>query len=347
MNAKRVTSEDVARRAGVSRTTVSLVLNDVQSVQISEETRQRVIETARELDYVPDAAAQALASRRVKIIGLIMTRDRHNIVADIFLTQILDGLIEAVTQHDFRLLIDIVDPEDRKESYLKLVRSKRIDGVVISGPRFNDEAYQALKEYGFPVIVMGQIPGQTCCFVDVDNFQAAKNAVSYLIELGHKKIVCITNAPLSFTAAAARLQGYRAALEEADLPFDPSLVAYGNFDADSGYHQMSKLLDHPPKGEAFTAVFAASDVVAFGAKAALRERDFKIPEDIAMVGFDDVPLARYIDPPLTTVRLPAYEIGWTAGNQLVRMISGEGPEHEQIILDTQLIVRQSCGSGLT
>ena len=345
MRAKRVTSQDVADRAGVSRTTVSLVLNDVQGIQISDETRQRVLEAAQFLDYVPEAAAQALASRRVGIIGLILTRSPRHIASDTFLTQILDGLVEVVHEQGMRLLIDILEAHTQREAYLHLVRSKRIDGLILSGPRFDDAALESLEADGFPTVLMGSLPESGFYSVDVDNFNAAKEAVDHLIKLGHRRIACITNAATSYTAAAERLRGYRYAIEDAGLTYDNALVRQGDFDPESGYQRMQDLLETEyTQKEPFTAAFVASDVVAFGAKAAIREHRLKIPEDIALVGFDDVPFSRYSEPPLTTVRLPAHDLGWTTGNQLIRLVMGEKIDKSRILLDTELIIRKSCGA---
>jgi LacI family transcriptional regulator len=344
---KRVTSQDVAKQAGVSRTTVSLVLNKVQGAQISEETRQRVLEVAQELGYVPDAAAQALASRRAQIIGLVLTRSAHHIASDIFLTQILDGLMDVVHAHDMRLLLDILEPPHQKQAYMDLVRAKRIDGIILSGPRFHDDGLQMLEEHGFPTILMGHMPEAGCCSVDVDNYSAAHRAVSYLIEHGHQTIACITNADLTYTASSERLNGYRAALEEAGLPFDEDLVRYGDFTPESGYQHMQSLVrTHHRRGHPFSAAFVASDVVAIGAKAALRAELLAVPQDVSLVGFDDIPFARYMDPPLTTIRLPAYQLGFTAGQHLIHLIQRDEPVVPRALLPTELVVRESCCSHI-
>jgi len=336
MNANRITSRDVAEHAGVSRTTVSLVLNNVQGVQISPETRSRVIEAAQELGYVPNAAAQALASSRAQIIGLILTRNPHHISSDAFLNQILDGLITAAHEHSIRLLIDIVEVHHQKKAYLELVRAKRIDGLILSGPRFDDEALLYLQQDHFPTVLMGQLPDTDFYSVDIDNFAAAQQAVEHLVKLGHKRIACITNAPPSYTAAADRLDGYRERLKYYRIPYDEALVRYGDFNPESGYQQMKELLsiDEPP-----TAVFVASDVVAIGAKAAIVEQGLKIPQDIALVGFDDIPLARYLDPPLTTVRLPASQLATRASKMLIQIIQGNPPVEKQVLLDSPRLSR--------
>jgi DNA-binding LacI/PurR family transcriptional regulator len=342
MRTKRVTSRDVAERAGVSRTTVSLVLNNVQGVQISKETRERVVEAALTLDYVPNAAAQALASRRAQIIGIILTRNPHHIASDAFLTQILDGLITAVHDYSMRLMIDIVEPEHQKKAYLDLVRAKRIDGLILSGPRFDDQALMDLESDRFPTVLMGQLPHTDFYSVDIDNFSSAETAVNHLINLGHQQVACITNAHPSYTAASERLRGYRQALDANSIPYNEEIVRYGDFDPESGYSQMSELLDLAPQ---ISAAFVASDVVAVGAKAAIVERGLRIPNDIALVGFDDVPLARYLDPPLTTVRLPASELAAKASKTLIEIIQGSPPTEKQILLSSELIIRQSCGAN--
>ena len=339
---KRVTSKDVAAAAGVSRTTVSLVFNQVAGMHISENTRQRVIEAAQMLGYVPDAAARALARRKAQIIGLVLTRNPHQIASDGFLTQVLDGLIKTLHQSGLRLLFDIVDPHHQKEAYLQLVRSKHIDGVILSGPQFTDEALQALLEVSFPTVLMGQVPDMDAYSVDVDNCAASRMAVAHLLGLGHRRIACITNAAITYTAAADRLKGYRQALDAAGVPFDASLVRYGDFTLQSGYLAGKDLLE---SGVEFSAAFVASDEVALGFHAALRDAGRKAPEDIALVGFDDLPMAYYLDPPLTTVHLPAARLAEEACLMLVSLINGHPPQNRKVILDTHLVVRESCGAG--
>lgn len=343
MNLKRVTSQDVADAAGVSRTTVSLVLNKVEGSQISEETRKRVIAAAQQLNYVPDAAARALASRRAQIIGLVLTRSPHHIASDAFLTQILDGLIGVIHHHRMRLLIDIIEPEHQKQAYLQLVRAKHIDGVILSGPRFDDQALRALEDDGFPAVLMGMLPGTNLSSVDVDNRSAARGAVEHLLSLGHKKVACITNAPALYTAADDRLNGYREALENKGLTYNEDLVRYGDFSIESGYKRMSDLV---ASGVQFSAAFVASDDVALGAKAALREAGLRIPNDVALVGFDDLPMAYYTEPPLTTVHLPAIELAQQASELLLKLLKGHQVTKRKIILDTHLVVRKSCGAYL-
>jgi LacI family transcriptional regulator len=327
--------------AGVSRTTVSLVLNDVEGIKIRPETRQRVVEIADKMGYVPNAAARALVSQRAQIIGLFLIRSSHHISSDAFITQTLEGLLDVVHQHDVRLMIDIIEPEHQREIYLEMARAKRIDGILLSGPRLDDEALRVLEKEGFPTVLIGQLPGSGFCFVDVDNCASAEMAVAHLIQLGHTRIACITNASASYTAAVDRLGGYHNALTSAGLPFDPALVRYGDFTVESGYQQMKDLLD---SGVPFTAAFVASDTLVLGAKAALFERDLRVPQDVALVGFDDLPFAQYMNPPLTTVHLPAVDLARQSCNLLICLLQGEQPCNQQTILDTRLVIRGSCGA---
>jgi DNA-binding LacI/PurR family transcriptional regulator len=338
---KKVTSQMVAERAGVSRTTVSFVLNKVEGIQISEETRLRVLKAARDLGYVPNASAQALVGQRTKIIGLVLTRSPSHITSDAFLTQVLNGLMEVTRRHKMRLLLEVVEDLHHREAYMELAWSKRIDGILLSGPRFDDEALHALEEDGFPAVLLGQLPGSSFPSVDVDNTAAAEKAVAHLVRLGHRRIACITHAQPQYTTTNQRLEGYHKALAAAGIPYDEELVRYGDFSPESGYQEMVSLL---AGDKHIDAVFAASDVVAMGVMGAIREAGLSIPGDIAVVGFDDVPMARYVDPPLTTIHLPAIELARTAGEMIIPLTDGHQPEKTHVVLDTELVVRKSSGS---
>ncbi len=339
--ARRVTSKDVAERAGVSRTTVSLVLNRVPNTNISRETMDRVIQAADELGYVPNAAAQALVNRNSGTIGLVLTRRNHTLATDAFFFQLVEGLLEVLRQHGLRLLVDMIEDENN-HSYLRLARSHQVDGILLSGPRYDDAALAALAQRKFPLVLNGTVADDQFNTVDVDNIASAHLAVEHLIRLGHQRIGCITNAPLTFTAASDRLAGYRRALEAAGLTYDERLVGQGAFDPQSGYEQMNRLLDQPERP---TAVFVASDVVAFGALAALANRGLRVPQDMALVGFDDVPMAAYSIPQLTTVHLPTLGLAQAAAERLVELLQGRNEAPRQIILETHLVIRQSCGAN--
>jgi LacI family transcriptional regulator len=344
MNGKRVTSQDVAEAAGVSRTTVSMVLNNVKGVQISEETRQLVIQTADQLGYVPNAAAQALVSRRSQIIGLVIARQSHHVITDAFLNLLMDGFLRSTHESGMGLMINIVEPQHHVKTYLQLVRAKRIDGLLLAGPRLDDEGLKLLEEVDFPTVLIGHISNTNLYSVDIDNQNAACQAVEYLLGLGHQRIACITNASPDYEAPARRLQGYREALARAGLPYDERLVRFGDYDQQSGYDQMNSLLDEAPS---FTAAFVSSDVVAMGAKTAIREHGLHVPQNISLIGFDDVPLARFLDPPLTTIQVPGIDIGYTACELLTRLITEGSAPQRNITLEASLLVRDSCSAPIT
>jgi len=336
---KRVTSQDVANLAGVSRTTVSLVLNDVKGIHISPETRKKVRDAAEKLGYVPNATAQALATRRAKAIGLVMTRSPHHIASDTFLPQILGGLLDVVKQNKLRLLIESVEAEHQDRVYHELARAKHIDGMILLTPRIDDTAIKRLEEVDVSTVVMGKLKKSNLFSVDVDNRLAARKAVEYLLELGHTQIACIANAPPSYSAAPDRVLGYKDALLAAGIEPDDDLIQFADFDPQSGFNCMQTLL---LSGNEITAVFVASDNVAMGAKSALREANLRIPDDISIIGFDDIPWAKYSDPPLTTVRLPAQKLASEACLMLLDLMQGSVPEEQHLVLDTELVVRKSC-----
>jgi len=339
MSRKRVTSQDVADLAGVSRTTVSFVLNDVKGLNISAQTRQRVRNAAESLNYIPDATAQALASRRAKAIGLVMTRSPHHIASDAFLPQIIGGLMEVIKDNKLRLLIEYVEVEHQDRAYLELARAKHIDGMLLLTPRIDDIGLKKLEQVDIPTVLMGHLDGSNLHSVDVDNQLAAQQGVQYLLDLGHTQIACISNAPPSYAASPERVRGYKNALIASDITPTDDLVRYADFDPESGYVQMKSLLE---SGNKFSAVFVASDNVAMGVKAALREAGLRIPEDISLVGFDDIPWAQYADPPLTTVHLQAQELARRACLVLMDLLQGKEPDLKRQIVDTHLVVRKSC-----
>ena len=330
----------MAEKVGVSRTTVSLVLNNVRGIKISAKTRQKVIDAAKELKYVPNAAAQALAGHPTKAIGLVLTRTQHHIATDTFLPKIISGLLTTAKKQNVRILIDWVEPEHQDSVYFELARTDRIDGMILSTPRLDDRALKALESVDIPTVLMGSATGLDLPFVDVDNTKAAESATNYLVDLGHKNIACITNAPPEYTSAPERLEGYKNALAKFDLPINDSMIRYADFDPESGYDCMNSILE---QGDPFTAVFVASDNVAIGAKSALREANLRIPDDISIIGFDDIPWAKYSDPPLTTVRLPAESLAQSACTLLLDLIQEKDlTRRQKIILDTELIIRKSC-----
>ncbi len=336
---RRATSADVAARAGVSRTTVSFVLNARADSGIPPETWRRIEEAARELGYHPHGAARALAGGTSHTIGFVLRQSSEQVAADALLAETLWGIASEARTGGYRVLVEPLSPNGGR--YSELLLSQRVDGLIVSGPRTDDDELAALVADGFPIILQGSLPDVHAPSVDIDNRAGARAAVDHLVALGHRRIGCITNAPLAYTAAADRVAGYRDALEAADVAFDATLVAEGAFDAASGRAAMASLLT---RTEPVSAVFVASDMVAFGALRALREAGRRVPADVSVVGFDDIPLARHFDPPFTTIRLPANALGAAAGRALIDRLAGR-PTSERTLLPTELIVRESTAAG--
>jgi LacI family transcriptional regulator len=331
---KRPTSADVAAAAGVSRTTVSFVLNEREGVKIPDETRQRVLAAAAKLDYHPNSVARQLAGGASRALGLVLRQTPEQVANDGVLAETLRGLADAARAANHRVLVETLAPGDGH--YANLLRSGRTDGLIVSGPRYDDVELVELVRDGFPVVIQGSQPGLDVPSVDVDNEAGARMAVEHLLALGHRRIACITNAPLAYTAASERLTGYREALAAAGLPDDPALIAEGAFDAPSGHRAVAEILARSTP----EAIFVASDVVAIGAIAGLRDAGFSVPGDVSVVSFDAIPLAAYLDPPLTTIRLPAYDLGLAAGRAILERIAGR-PVAARTLLPTELIVRAS------
>ena len=335
--AKRITSRDVAELAHVSRTTVSFILNNVPDVSISAATRKRVLDAAKKLNYSPNVAGKKLVSGKSFTIGLVLCQSPEQIFTDAFLPQVILGVEQAAMQQGFHVLLKPVDPNDAG-GYARLITENHVDGILLSGPRQDDAALMHLYARNVPIMLMGQLPETDIPFVDVNARAGAELAVSHLIEHGHQHIGMITNAPLDYTSAQQRRDGYLKALKKAGLPVQKALIKVGNYTPASGFDAMKALLQVTPR---VTAVFVASDVVAMGAILAIKEAGLRIPQDIAVVGFDDIPLAEFYDPPLTTIHLPAFGLGWAGGERLIRIIQGEGLNDASLLLESKLITRQS------
>lgn len=333
---RRPTSADVASAAGVSRTTVSFVLNGRTDVKIPVETRNRVLAAAEHLGYHPHAPARQLAGGRSNILALVLRQTPEQVAGDAILAETLRGFAAAARSGGFRVMVEPLPPSGPESTYASLLRAQHADGLVISGPRIDDPSLRELVRDGFPIVLQGTLADVDVASVDVDNVAGARRAVEHLVSIGHRRIACITNAPLVYTAARDRLDGYLDALRSAGIDADPALIAEAGFDAPSGHAAMNRLL----AGPAFDAVFVASDVVALGAIGALREVGRRVPDDVSVVGFDDIPLAAYFDPPLTTVRLPAFELGQAAGRALLERIAGKAVP-ARTLLPTELILRAS------
>lgn len=339
------TSNEVAKRAGVSRTTVSFVLNDVRTMGISEETRQKVLEAASALGYEPHAAARSLAGGSTRTVAFVIPSSNH-LHVDAYLPQLLSTVNDRCHSYGYRVLLEAKDDQGKHPgAFMNLVRSRRIDGLIVVNMRSAECAYvKQLAKQGFPVVVPGNGEDSFYSRCTKDNdVVTAKMATRHLVDLGHRRIAHLAFAAKEYQAVMLRRAGYEKALEEGGIDLDPALVDYGDISAQSGYAAMWRLLERKVD---FTALFAGNDTIAFGAMRALNEAGRRIPDDVAVVGYDDIPLAAFAAPPLTTLRIDPVTQGLEAVDKLLAQIGGETYTRNETPYDTDLIIRDSCGFKL-
>ncbi len=333
-----LTLEDIARQAGVSRSTVSRVLNDHPNVR--EEVRRRVLEVIRQTGYHPNAAARTLASQRSLMLGLVLPRSVSSFFSDPYFPRLTQGIAQACNHYNYTLALFLVSSaEDEAKIYPRISRRGLLDGILLQSGQIGDQLMDRLLASNIPLVVIGRpFNPNGVSYIDVDNVNAAYNAVSHLIRLGYQRIATIAG-PDNSTVSIDRKEGYTRALLERGRKVDPSLIAEGDFTEAGGYYAMQSLLPARPD-----AVFVASDAMAIGAMRAIREAGLRIPEDIAVVGFDDLPFASTTTPPLTTVRQPIAPLGFKAVEILLDLIENGVQPPRRVIMDTELVVRDSCGA---
>ncbi|HEY3328739.1 MAG TPA: LacI family DNA-binding transcriptional regulator [Capsulimonadaceae bacterium] len=334
------TISDIAKASGVSKASVSYVLNNRQG-SVSAETRERVLQAMRDLNYRPSPLFMRKHAKKTEVLGVAFTHPSLTMLTDHpYFSLILDGILTATTAIGWDLILFTTS---RWSDFHKAMRSKcdgRCDGVILVGLAENTGLVEVFKERGMPFVCVNMgsdIDGATT--VDVDNEAAAKTMTDHLISLGHRRIAFLAG-QLAYPNAVARQNGYMTAIAGANIPFWPDYVPAGGFMYESGYDRAMKLLDLPP-GDRPTALFCASDVIAFGAMAAVKERGLTIPGDITVVGFDDIPGAKTCEPPLTTIKQPLAELGKSAAEMLLRHIDGVTDMGETIVLPTSMIRRET------
>jgi LacI family transcriptional regulator len=338
------TSSAVARRAGVSRTTVSFVLNNVMDQGISETTRERVLAAAREMGYTPNAAARMLVSGRAGTVGLVIPKASH-LYVDVFLAQLVACLNEECHRNGLKLLIESTEDEGREPGgFVNLVRSSRIDGLIVVNLRLSEhEHLLRIRDAGIPLVVFGGGPDlQDFNTIGNDTGKSARKAVMHLLELGHRRIAYVSFAPRGYRSVNQREQGWRDALASQGIEPEPGWIEYADISAHSGYLATQRLL---ARGARFTALFAGNDTIAFGAIRALNEAGLRIPQDVALIGYDDIPLAEFATPPLTTMRSDAVGHGKDAMTMLLAQLQGK-PDAVALHAerDAELVIRRSCGA---
>ncbi|MCO1596558.1 LacI family transcriptional regulator [Micromonospora sp. RHAY321] len=332
--AQRPTLEAVAARAGVSRATVSRVVNG--STTVAEPIREAVNRAVAELGYVPNLAARSLVTQRTDSIALVMPEAATRVFSD---DQVFPGIIRGVSQEleaaDKQLVLMLAGSPAGHDRVERFTTGRHVDGVLFASLHGADPLPGTLARLGIPVVCSGRPLGDVPVpYVDVDHVGGVTAAVRHLIDSGRRRIASIAG-PQDMVAGIERLAGYRSTVAAAGLP---ELVAVGDFTRESGAAAMHRLLTEHPD---LDAVFAASDLMAHAALRTLREAGRRVPEDVAVVGFDDIETAAYTEPPLTTVRQPIVEIGRRMTRQLLRLAAGESIE-PAVMLPTELILRDSA-----
>jgi len=336
------TLDEVAQHAGVSRSTVSRVINHHPNVSAS--TRARVEAAISKCSYRPHAVARSLATNRTNILGMVVPESVTKIFTDPYFPLMLRGATEACNRRGYHLILSLFTASiESSVMHDRLARSGYLDGVIAANASLDDRLIPSLFDEGIPFVNIGRHPDDRVNYVDVDNVGGARMATEHLLRLGHTRIGTITG-PLDMTPSQDRLHGFREVMRSHRLPASEGLLAEGDFTEAGGRAAMMQLLPERP-----TAVFAASDSMAIGAIKAIRAASLRIPEDVAVVGFDDIPSALTIDPELTTVRQPIERIGQLAVETLIDLVESEAAgtrrlSPERIVLPTELVVRGSCGS---
>lgn len=333
---KAPTLEEVAQRAGVSRSVASRALNNVRNV--SSVKREAVARAASELGYVPNATARALATSRVGSVVLAVSNDDPALFGDPFFSQILVGVAAALDRSELDLTLMLASSERGQARLERLLRSRRSDGVMLMALRGDDPLNRVAAATELPVVIGGRpLNGEPRWYVDVDNQGGARRAAEHLLDSGRRRVGMISG-PMDLEASVARYRGYADAMALERLPSD--WVEHADFSFEGGARAMERLLEAHPD---IDGVFAASDNMAAGALRVLRASGCRVPEDVAVVGFDDLEIARHTEPALTTVRQPIRGLGQEMATMLVRLIEGESPT--PIILPTELVVRGSAPGG--
>lgn len=335
------TIEDIARLASVSRSTVSRVLNDHPSVRPT--VRDRVLSIIKEHGYAPQAAARHLVTQRTRLIGVLFPRSTEYLLANPIFASFGQGIGQMCAQRGYLAMLSLGLRDMDERMLFDMLRSRHFDGIVFISSESHDPLPFFLKEAHIPYTRIGHDPeGDDEAFVDVDDVEAAYKAVKHLTTLGHQRIAIIEG-PSGEVCIPKRYNGYEKALQEAGLAVDPSLVKVGDWRHTSGKEAMEHFLqlEKPP-----TAIFSCNDMMAAGALHAIYEHGLRVPEDIAIVGFDDIPQTKVIIPPLTTIRQPNEEMGSKATEMLIDRLEGKDGQPAQVIFPTTLVVRQSCGARL-
>jgi LacI family transcriptional regulator len=329
------TIDELAELSGVSRSTISRVLN---GGSVSEKTRRRVQAVLWETNYRPNLAARSLASGRSNVVGVVMHIDPHLLFQDPYFSQLMQGMSTALADRSAGMMLWLGN-RSKEDTLGTILSMGLLDGVVVTANDLDDPLVDGLLASSLPTVLVGHRKAdRTASYVDVDNVHAADAMTSHLISIGRSRIGYITGTPRN-VATIDRLAGYRRAMERAGLASE-DLIVEGDFNPASGVAGAATLLDR-----GVDAIFGANDATALGALEAIRARGLRVPEDVALAGFDDLEFDARLDPPLTTVRQGVREQGAEAVSNLIQLIEDRSGSPRRVLLPTELVIRQSTVGG--
>ncbi|WP_082233455.1 LacI family DNA-binding transcriptional regulator [Halobacillus massiliensis] len=330
------TIKHIAQQAGVSVTTVSRALNGYSDVNVK--TREKIKNIAKELNYSPNSLARSLVKNQSETIGLLVSGFTKESVKDGFTVEVMSGINNFLSETEYDLILFNTDSsKQRKKTYTQLCKERRVDGVILQGIKRDDPYLQEVLDSDFPCVFIDiPVSSDHVGYVSTNNMEGAKKAAAHLLENGHKEVAMINGHEQAFVSRE-RLEGYKSALKEFGLPFKEQLVEDGGFMEEEAYQKTLSLLR---KNKSIDGLFCASDLMAIGAMRAAKELNIKIPEELSIIGYDDIPLAKYVSPSLTTISQDKYELGFQSARMLVSMLR-EKTAPEQSILETKLIKRES------
>lgn len=330
-----VTIYDIAKKAGFSPTTVSKALNDYPD--ISAATKRKIRAIARELGYTPNSSARALATSKSWLIGILYNEDQGLGIRHPHFSEIIEKFKERIEEAGYELIFIGKRIGERHNSIYEHCLYRGVDAVFIANAPEVD-GLEDLINSRIPCITSEPVSDQVPCVLS-DNVEGAKRAVDYLFSMGHKRVAHIAG-PINAAASQERILGYKTSVKAHDTDYSDGIIEVASqYNFKSGYEAMQRLLDMPQPP---TGIFCASDLLACGAIAAARERGVYIPEDISIIGFDDIEVAAYVVPSLTTVRQNRAEIGLTCAELLLKMLDGANDSSDSIRIPTRLIIRNSC-----
>lgn len=333
-----ITIQDIAKLASVSTTTVSRVINN-KTEGVSEITRKKILKIIQDTGYKPSSLARGLITKRTKTIGLIIPD-----ITNPFFPEMARGVEDMANKNGFNVFLCNTDDNPSKErKYIDALKEKYVDGIILtvsSNP--NDEHINELLKSDIPIVMMDrELEDSDVKCVYIDNLEGGYIATKYLINLGHKKIGCITG-PLKSKSAIDRYKGYEKAMLENGIPLNKDLVIESNYKIEGGVLATNKLLN---KSEV-SAIFVCNDIMAYGAYRAIKQRGYSVPQDISIVGFDNIYISNMMEKELTTINQPTYSMGATATKMLIRSINGERINKKHICFKPKLIIRESADKNL-